>query len=87
MYVAINYRLNIFGFASSPALKNEKSLNTGLLDQRLALQWISQYIAAFGGDPKSVTLFGQSSGGNGIGQQLTSYGGKGEKSHDEAEYC
>ncbi|KIX07786.1 uncharacterized protein Z518_02440 [Rhinocladiella mackenziei CBS 650.93] len=77
MFVAMNYRLNIFGFANSPALRAEKSLNSGLLDQRLALEWIQENIAAFGGNPKEVTLFGQSDGATGIGLQMTAYGGKG----------
>uniref|UniRef100_A0A0W0F2A9 Carboxylic ester hydrolase n=1 Tax=Moniliophthora roreri TaxID=221103 RepID=A0A0W0F2A9_MONRR len=62
LYVAMNYRLNIFGFAVSDALRANHSLNIGLKDQRLALEWIRESISYFGGDPGRVTIFGQSSG-------------------------
>jgi carboxylesterase type B len=78
IFVSMNYRVNIFGFANSPAVRAEKSLNSGLLDQRLALEWIQNNIAVFGGNPHEVTLFGESDGGTGVGLQLTAYGGKGE---------
>ena len=54
--VTINYRLDVFGFlaVNHPAAKG----NYGLWDQKLALQWINQNIAKFGGDPDSVTIFG-----------------------------
>ncbi|KIW13800.1 hypothetical protein PV08_08992 [Exophiala spinifera] len=74
IYVAMNYRLGIFGFAASPALNAMGSLNVGLLDQRLALSWVSQHIAAFGGDPEKVTIFGESDGATGVGLQITAYG-------------
>ncbi|RAL03369.1 alpha/beta-hydrolase [Aspergillus ibericus CBS 121593] len=76
LYVAMNYRLGIFGFASSPALNASDSLNAGLLDQRLALWWIQDHIAAFGGDPDQVTIFGESDGATSVGLQLTAYGGQ-----------
>ena len=59
--VTINYRMNLFGFLSvgHPASKG----NYGLWDQKLALQWVHDNIHAFGGDPESVTIFGQSGGG------------------------
>ncbi|KAJ6155559.1 para-nitrobenzyl esterase [Penicillium chermesinum] len=63
LHVAMNYRLGFFGFAQSDALKEEGSENAGLRDQRLALEWIQENIGYFGGDPKKVTIFGQSSGG------------------------
>jgi len=63
MHVAINYRLGVFGFAMSEALGREGSLNAGLLDQRLALDWVKANIATFGGDPDNITIHGQSSGG------------------------
>lgn len=63
IHVAINYRLGVFGFAQSAALKADKSENAGLRDQRLALEWIRDNIDAFGGDPEKITVHGQSSGG------------------------
>ncbi|TGO87540.1 hypothetical protein BPOR_0220g00180 [Botrytis porri] len=69
IYVAMNYRLNIFGFAASEALRPDRSLNVGLRDQRLALEWIQQNIEMFGGDKDQVTIYGQSSGGLSVGSR------------------
>lgn len=55
IYVAANYRLSSFGFLASEELGNEGNINLGLRDQRLALQWVHQNIAAFNGDPAKVT--------------------------------
>ena len=71
----MNYRLGIFGFVSMPALNDTDSLNVGLLNQRLAPVWIQKHISAFGGDPENVTIFGESDGGEGVGLQITAYGG------------
>ncbi|KAF2163249.1 hypothetical protein M409DRAFT_68551 [Zasmidium cellare ATCC 36951] len=60
--VALNYRLNIFGYPNAAAL-NGRNLNPGLLDQRKAVEWVYQSIYAFGGDAEQMTLFGQSAGG------------------------
>jgi para-nitrobenzyl esterase len=64
--VSINYRLWKFGFLALPELSMESehhaSGNYGLLDQIAALQWVKENIAAFGGDPNNVTIFGQSAG-------------------------
>lgn len=64
--VAVNYRLGALGFLSHPELTGESdhrtSGNYGLLDQASALWWIHNNIAAFGGDPDNVTIFGQSAG-------------------------
>ncbi|KAL0261343.1 hypothetical protein SLS55_002773 [Diplodia seriata] len=59
--VALNYRVTIFGFPNAAAL-NGQHLNPGLEDQRKAVEWVSQNIRAFGGDPDRMILFGQSAG-------------------------
>ncbi|KAI1475178.1 alpha/beta-hydrolase [Daldinia eschscholtzii] len=76
IYVSLNYRLSIFGFANLPSLRNEKSLNVGMRDQRAGFQWIKDNIASFGGDPDSITAFGLSSGGTFISLQVLAYGGE-----------
>ena len=64
--VSVNYRTNIFGFFVHPELTKESPHNAagnyGLLDQVAALQWVQKNIAAFGGDPKHVTIAGESAG-------------------------
>lgn len=74
--MSINYRLGVWGFLQSPQILAEGSSNAGLLDQRMALRWIHENIAAFGGDPKRVTIWGESAGAQSIGLHLTSYGGR-----------
>ncbi len=64
--VTVEYRCNIFGFLAHPWLDQENdrhiSGNYGILDQIAALNWVSDNIAAFGGDPSNITVFGQSAG-------------------------
>ncbi len=62
--VSLNYRLGRFGFFAHPALKAEGlGGNFGFLDQIAALKWVQANVAAFGGDPANVTVFGESAGG------------------------
>lgn len=65
--VGLNYRLGALGFFAHPALANEGGdVNFGLLDQIAALQWVKRNLAAFGGDPDNVTIFGQSAGAESV---------------------
>ncbi|MFX0558534.1 carboxylesterase/lipase family protein [Maribacter sp. CXY002] len=74
--VTTNYRLNVFGFLAHPELTKEASYNAsgnyGLLDQNAALQWVQDNIKAFGGNPKKVTIAGESAGSIGVSQHMAS---------------
>ena len=74
--VTLNYRLGALGFLAHPALAAESpqraSGNYGLLDQVAALRWVRRNIAQFGGDPRRVTIFGESAGGMSVGQLIAS---------------
>ena len=74
--VTLNYRLGALGFLSHPALGAESG-DFGLLDQQMALRWVRRNIAAFGGDPANVTIFGESAGGVSVCAQLRSPTAKG----------
>ena len=75
MLVTINYRLGRLGFFAFPALTaehpEEYKGNYGYMDQIAALKWVKQNIAAFGGDPENVTIFGESAGGVSVQSLLT----------------
>ncbi|KAL4976884.1 Alpha/Beta hydrolase protein [Aspergillus desertorum] len=70
--VTFNYRLNIFGYPNAPGLDSAEQ-NVGLLDQRLAVEWVHQNIAGFGGDPDRILLFGQSAGGASVDAYTYAY--------------
>jgi para-nitrobenzyl esterase len=76
VFVSFNYRLGRFGFFAHPALSKETPDgphgNYGYLDQIAALQWVQRNIAAFGGDSKNVTLFGESAGGGSVNTLMIS---------------
>ncbi len=79
--VSFNYRVGRLGFFAFPALSKEHPEepkgNYGYMDQIAALRWIKQNIAAFGGDPNNVTIFGQSAGGVAVHSLLTIPSAKG----------
>ena len=71
--VSFNYRLGVFGFLAHPDLDTQApSGNYGLQDQLAALRWVKANIAAFGGDPDNVTLFGESAGAMAVGILMAS---------------
>ncbi len=76
VFVSFNYRLGRFGFFGFPALTKEDPNglkgNYGYMDQIAALKWVQRNIAAFGGDPSQVTVFGESAGGGSVHMLLTS---------------
>jgi para-nitrobenzyl esterase len=74
--LTVNYRLGIFGFFSHPELTRESphkaSGNYAFLDQNAALAWVQRNIAAFGGDPKRITIAGESAGSASVSAQMAS---------------
>jgi para-nitrobenzyl esterase len=79
--VSFNYRLGRFGFFAHPALSEAEGAgplgNYAFMDQIAALEWVRKNIAAFGGDPGNVTIFGESAGGHSVLTLLTSPAAKG----------
>ncbi|RDW95031.1 carboxylic ester hydrolase-24 [Coleophoma crateriformis] len=78
IFVYPNYRVNAFGFlpGAEIAASPTSDLNAGLLDQQAALVWTNKYISQFGGDPKNVSIWGQSAGGGSVVAQVIANGGK-----------
>lgn len=76
--VSINYRLGIGGFLASEQIQQDLDKdgysgvgNFGLTDQQVALEWVQKHIRHFGGDPNSVTIFGESAGGISVAQHIS----------------
>ncbi|KAJ5929927.1 hypothetical protein N7466_005420 [Penicillium verhagenii] len=76
VYVAINYRLGAFGWLGGDTLMANGTANAGLHDQRFALEWIHKNIHLFGGNPKAITVIGESAGGGSIMHLITAHGGQ-----------
>ena len=70
LFVSFNYRVGVFGFLSTH--HSDAPGNEGFYDQLMALKWIKQNVAVFGGDPEAITLFGQSSGAFSVGLHMYS---------------
>lgn len=75
VFVAMNYRVGGFGFMPGAEILADGAANLGLLDQRLALEWVADNIAAFGGDPDKVTIWGESAGSISVFDQMMLYDG------------
>ncbi|KAG7293966.1 hypothetical protein NEMBOFW57_004027 [Staphylotrichum longicolle] len=75
IFVAINYRVAGFGFMPGKEILADGSANLGLLDQRMGLEWVADNIAAFGGDPGKVTIWGESAGAISVFDQMALYSG------------
>ncbi|RSL95420.1 hypothetical protein CEP52_012097 [Fusarium oligoseptatum] len=76
IYVSVQYRLGALGFLGGDDLRGKGTWNAGLLDQRLALEWVRDNIQYFGGDPTRITITGSSAGGGSVALQMVMYGGK-----------
>ncbi|OTA01572.1 dipeptidyl peptidase 5 [Trichoderma parareesei] len=74
--VVPNYRTGAFGLLASKEVAAAGVGNIALFDQRLAMEWVSENIRAFGGDPTKVTIAGESAGGSSAGYHLVAFGGK-----------
>ena len=74
--LTLSYRLGVFGFFAHPELTKESPVkasgNYGFLDQAAAIRWVSENIAAFGGDPKKITIAGESAGSFSVSAQMAS---------------
>ena len=76
IYVSVNYRLSVFGYLGSEHLRSRdvttprSTGNYGAQDQRAAIKWVKDNVAAFGGDPSRITIFGESAGAGSVTNQL-----------------
>ncbi|KAI1352782.1 sterol esterase [Xylaria sp. FL0043] len=75
IFVSVNYRVGGFGFLPGKEILADGAANLGLLDQRMGLEWVQDNIAAFGGDPTKVTIWGESAGSISVYDQMALYGG------------
>ncbi|KAI9927284.1 hypothetical protein MW887_003671 [Aspergillus wentii] len=75
VFVAINYRVGGFGFLAGSEILADGASNLGLLDQRLALEWVADNIEAFGGDPNKTVIWGESAGSISVFDQMAMYDG------------
>ncbi|TVY39962.1 Lipase [Lachnellula subtilissima] len=69
------YRVGSYGFLASEKVRANGDLNAGLLDQRMALEWVQKHIEQFGGDPSHVVIHGASAGAGSVALHLTAYSG------------
>jgi carboxylesterase type B len=76
IHVSFNYRISGFGFLPGQDILDADAANLGYHDQRLALRWIQENIAAFGGDPSHVTISGESAGAISVGAHFLAYSGR-----------
>ncbi|KAJ0422605.1 Alpha/Beta hydrolase protein [Aspergillus carlsbadensis] len=76
--ISINYRVAAFGFLDSEEVRASGNNNLGLLDQRIAMRWVKKNIAAFGGDPDKVTIWGESAGAYSVGAHIVANNGDNE---------
>ncbi|KZO90677.1 cholinesterase [Calocera viscosa TUFC12733] len=76
LVVNFNYRVGLYGFLASQEIVDDGNTNVGLLDQRMAMEWVQKYICLFGGDPAHVVLGGDSAGSASILLQMMAYGGR-----------
>ena len=76
IFVAGNYRVGAFGWLAGSYMESHGQPNAGLLDQRLMLEWVQQYITQVGGDPSQVSAWGESAGAGSILHHLNLNGGK-----------
>jgi carboxylesterase type B len=75
IFVVANYRVNGFGFLPGKEVLEDQASNLGLLDQRMALEWVADNIEYFGGDPDKVSIWGESAGAWSVFNQMGLYGG------------